>query len=214
MARQAPHSGRANPRSVPVPQPMLARPSKTLPAGDDWVFEVKWDGIRIVARVAAGGARLWSRGGIDVTERHAEIATALAEALGDREAVVDGELCALDPSGRPSFSLLQQGGGSRVLYAFDVLELDGESFCDRPLDERRTALDELLPPDGDEVRISRLFDDGDGLLQDQPLEVAEPAGVADDLTEDVAEQPDVAAHRLGEGSPVPIAGPFHGSVHG
>ena len=40
------------------------------------------------------------------------------------------------------------------------------------------------------------------------------AGVADDLTEDVAEQPDVAAHRLGEGSPVPIAGPLHGSVHG
>jgi bifunctional non-homologous end joining protein LigD len=164
MARQAPHSGRANPRSVPVPQPMLARPSKTLPAGDDWVFEVKWDGIRIVARVAGGSAQLWSRGGNDVTERHAEIATALAEAVGDREAVIDGELCALDPSGRPSFSLFQQGGGSRVLYAFDLLELDGESLCDRPLDERRSALDELLPSDGDEVRISRLFDDGEGLL--------------------------------------------------
>src|SRR6476646_10749840 len=115
MARQAPHSGRADPLSAPVPQPMLARPSKTLPAGDDWVFEVKWDGIRIVARVAGGGARLWSRGGNDVTERHAEIATALAEAVGDREAVIDGELCALDPAGRPSFSLFQQGGGSRVL---------------------------------------------------------------------------------------------------
>ncbi len=164
MARQAPHPGRANPLSVAVPQPMLARPSKTLPKGDEWRFEVKWDGIRIVARVAGGGARLWSRGGNDVTARHMEIATALAEAVGDREAVIDGELCALDPSGRPSFSLLQQGGGARVLYAFDVLELDGESLCDRPLDERRAALDELLPSDGDEVRISRLFDDGEGLL--------------------------------------------------
>ena len=71
-------------------------PRRRCPAGDDWVFEVKWDGIRIVARVAGGDARLWSRGGDDVTERHAEIATALAEAVGDREAVIDGELCALD----------------------------------------------------------------------------------------------------------------------
>jgi len=51
----------------------------------------------------------------------------------------------------------------------------------------------------------------------EPLHVGQQpgaAGVADDLTEDVAEQPDVAAHRLGEGSPVAIAGPLHGSVHG
>jgi hypothetical protein len=51
----------------------------------------------------------------------------------------------------------------------------------------------------------------------EPLHVGEQpgaAGVADDLTEDVAEQPDVAAHRLGEGGPVSIAGPLHGSVHG
>ena len=146
MPRQAPHSGRANPLSVPVPQPMLARPSKTLPAGDDWVFEVKWDGIRIVARVAGGGARLWSRGGIDVTERHAEIATALAERArrprrGDRRRAVCARLCRT-----AELLAVPAGGGSRVLYAFDLLELDGESLCDRPLDERRSALDELLPP--------------------------------------------------------------------
>jgi bifunctional non-homologous end joining protein LigD len=142
---------------------MLARSSEVLPQGDGWAYEVKWDGIRIIARVAGGEARLTSRGGNDVTGRHAEIAAALVEALGGRDAVVDGELCALDDEGRPRFSLLQQGLGARVLYAFDLLELDGESLCDRPLAERRALLDEILTPN-DEVHVSQWFDDGAGLL--------------------------------------------------
>ncbi|MDX6580543.1 MAG: dependent ligase domain, partial [Gaiellales bacterium] len=51
--------------ATPVPRPMLARPSNVLPLGDEWAFEVKWDGIRIIGRVADGRARLWSRGGVD-----------------------------------------------------------------------------------------------------------------------------------------------------
>src|SRR3954467_3103673 len=102
---------------------MLARSSDVLPQGDDWAYEVKWDGIRIVGRVAGGSARLTSRAGNDRSVRHAEIATALVEALGGRDAVVDGELCALDEQGRPRFSLLQQGLGTVVLYLFDLLEL-------------------------------------------------------------------------------------------
>jgi bifunctional non-homologous end joining protein LigD len=143
---------------------MLARSSNVLPLGDEWAFEVKWDGIRIIARVADGHARLWSRGGVDRSVKDAEIATALAASLGDRAAVIDGELCALDDDGRPRFSLLQQGLGQRVLYAFDLLELDGESLCDRPLSERRELLSEVLE-EGDEVHISRWFDDGAGLFE-------------------------------------------------
>ena len=150
--------------ATPVPRPMLARSSDVLPQGEDWAFEVKWDGIRIVARVAGGEALLWSRRGIDVSERHAGVAAALAQGLGGRDAVVDGELCALDDEGRPSFSLLQQGFGARVLYVFDLLELDGESLCDRPLEQRRALLEEVLV-EGDEVHISRWFDDGAGLLE-------------------------------------------------
>ena len=142
---------------------MLARSSDVLPAGDDWAFEVKWDGIRIVARVAGGEARLWSRRGVDRSVTDAEIGSALAAALGGRDAVVDGEVCALDDEGRASFSLLQQGLGTRVLYLFDLLELDGESLCDRPLSERRELLYDVLT-EGDEVHISSWFDDGEGLL--------------------------------------------------
>jgi bifunctional non-homologous end joining protein LigD len=142
---------------------MLARSSDVLPQGDDWAYEVKWDGIRIVARVAGGAARLTSRKGNDRSLRHAEIASALVEALGGRDAVVDGELCALDEQGRPRFSLLQQGLGTRVLYLFDLLELDAESLCGRPLSERRALLDDVVTAN-DEVHVSPWFDDGAGLL--------------------------------------------------
>src|ERR1700710_1095891 len=125
---------------------MLARSSETLPSGDEWAYEVKWDGIRIVARVAGGEARLVSRGGVDRSVKDAEIGAALAAALGGRDAVVDGGL------------------GTRVLYVFDLLELDGESLCERPLSERRELLREVVS-EGDEVHISNWFDDGAGLLE-------------------------------------------------
>ncbi|MEO9176738.1 MAG: DNA ligase D [Gaiellales bacterium] len=155
---------RADPLSVPVPRPMLAQLARVLPAGDEWEFEVKWDGIRIVARVTGGGALLWSRGGNDVSGRHPGIVEALVAAVGEHDAIVDGELCALDEHGQASFSLLQRGEGSRVLYAFDLLELDGESLCERSLVERRAALELLLEGASDEIRISRSFEDGEGLL--------------------------------------------------
>jgi bifunctional non-homologous end joining protein LigD len=151
--------------TVPVPRPMLAAPAQRLPEGEGWAFEVKWDGYRIGARVRSGAARLWSRAGNDVSAKYPEIVAALADAVGDHDAVIDGELCALDEAGRASFSLFQRGEGSRVLYAFDLLELDGDSLCAQPLEERRAALDELLADAGDELRISRWFDDGDGLLR-------------------------------------------------
>ena len=88
----------------------LADP-KQIPRGEGWEFEIKWDGYRIVARVAGGEAELRTRKDQDYTERFANVAKELAKALKTPDCVVDGEVCALDEEGRPSFSAMQQGEG-------------------------------------------------------------------------------------------------------
>jgi bifunctional non-homologous end joining protein LigD len=143
---------------------MLATLGSGLPAGEDWSFEIKWDGYRIVARVAGGRATLVSRNNIDATARFGTVAEALPRALGAAAAVVDGEVCALDGNGWPSFQLLQRSEGTLVYYVFDLLELDGAPLVDRPLRERRAALDGILDEDQGAVRVSRTFPDGAGLL--------------------------------------------------
>src|SRR5687767_9584290 len=75
------------------------------PLGDDWAHEVKWDGMRILARVAGGAVALTSANGLDATTRFPELA-GLADACGC-EAVLDGEVVDFDADGRPDFGLLQ-----------------------------------------------------------------------------------------------------------
>ncbi|HEX6702753.1 MAG TPA: hypothetical protein VF101_18650, partial [Gaiellaceae bacterium] len=145
--------------------PMLATAAESLPTGDGWVFEVKWDGFRTIARSSRDGRpTLSSRRGQHLTERFAEVATALPRATANRDCVLDGEVCALDARARPSFSLLQQGRGRVVYLVFDVLELDGEPLLALPLAERRARLQELLTAHDDVVRLSETFDDGEALL--------------------------------------------------
>src|SRR3954454_14408545 len=87
--------------------PMLARLA-TLPADDDaWAYEIKWDGIRAIAYSRPGHLRLETRNLNDVTARYPEL-SALNGALGDHEAVLDGEIVAFDEDGRPSFERLQR----------------------------------------------------------------------------------------------------------
>ena len=81
---------------------------------------------------ADGICELRSRADNDLTTRFAAVATAIAKAIGRHEAVLDGEVCALDDDGRPSFSAMQQGSGPLVYYAFDLLALDGEQLVDLP----------------------------------------------------------------------------------
>ena len=76
----------------------LADP-KQMPRGEGWEFEIKWDGYRIVARVAGGEAELRTRKDQDYTERFANVAKELAKALKTPDCVVDGEVCALDERG-------------------------------------------------------------------------------------------------------------------
>jgi bifunctional non-homologous end joining protein LigD len=155
-------------------RPMLATPSKEIPR-DGWLFEIKWDGYRIVSRVAGGDAELRSRRWEDYTQRFRGVASALPAALKSPDCVVDGEVCALDEEGRPSFSAMQQGKSETpiVYYVFDLLELDGEPLIDLPWSERRARLEDLLDRGNRTVRLSETFDDGEALaevVQERELE--------------------------------------------
>jgi bifunctional non-homologous end joining protein LigD len=149
----------ADPGREPMPTrlvPMLARPG-TLPDDDGrWAFEIKWDGVRAIAYSTPGELRLESRNLNDVSDRYPELAP-LARELGSRSAILDGEIVAFGPDGRPSFEALQQRMqlGSRaqarrraerapVSYMiFDLLWLDGHSLMELPYAERRARLAEL-----------------------------------------------------------------------
>jgi bifunctional non-homologous end joining protein LigD len=140
---------------------------KHLPRSDEWEFEIKWDGYRIIARVAGGEAQLRTRKDQDYTQRFANVAKELEKALKTPDCVVDGEVCALDEEGRPSFSAMQQAkpGTPIVYYVFDLLEVEGEPILDQPLSERRVRLKKLLDGRNRTVKFSEPFDDGRALLQ-------------------------------------------------
>ncbi|WP_153502737.1 non-homologous end-joining DNA ligase [Cumulibacter manganitolerans] len=114
--------------------------------GDGWAYEVKWDGYRAMAAVRDGSVVLTSRNGIDLTKSYPELQE-IAE-LAAHDCVLDGEIVALDASGRPSFERLQERpSSSRIrvqMMLFDVLDIDGESLLERDYAARRTALEELV----------------------------------------------------------------------
>jgi len=150
-------------------KPMLAtlEDPKNIPRGKEWEFEIKWDGYRIVSRVAGGEARLRTRKDQDYTERFANVAKELEKALKTPDAVVDGEVCALDEEGRPSFSAMQQAkpGTAIVYFVFDLLEVEGEPVIDLPLSERRSRLKKLLDGRNRTVKFSESFEDGHSLYE-------------------------------------------------
>ena len=146
--------------------PMLATLSDSVPRGDNWIYEIKWDGYRIVATLAGGEPELRTRKDQDYTKRFENVAKELVKALKTPDCVVDGEVCALDEQGRPSFSAMQQGkpGTPIVYYLFDLLEVEGEPLVDLPVEERRERLEKLLDKRNRIVKFSETFDDGDALL--------------------------------------------------
>jgi bifunctional non-homologous end joining protein LigD len=156
--------------AAPLPtreyRPMLATPAEDVPHGD-WLYEIKWDGYRIVTTVAGSEASLRTRKDQDYTKRFENVAKELVKAVKTPDCVVDGEVCALDEDGRPSFSAMQQGkaGTPIVYFVFDLLEVEGESLVDLPLEERRKRLQKLLDRRNRTIRYSDTFDDGDALLE-------------------------------------------------
>jgi bifunctional non-homologous end joining protein LigD len=162
----APHAAQRSYR------PMLASLATSIPHGEGWTYEVKFDGFRAVAYIRGGECTLVSRNENDLTGRFPEVAKALVKAVKSPNAVLDGEICRIDPSGKTSFSELQQGSGPLVFYAFDLLELDAEPLVDLPLVERKARLQKLLDRRVTSVSFSESFDDGDALF-----EVAEGQGL-------------------------------------
>ena len=144
-------------------KPMLATLADRVPHGDDWVYEVKWDGFRALCYVDDGRAEMLSRNDNDLTKRFPTVAAALPDAV-TADVVLDGEVVALDTSGKATFSAIQQGSDQNQLYVFDVLEIDGEPVVGLPFAERRERLGEVLRPNG-AVRLSETFDDGDALFE-------------------------------------------------
>jgi bifunctional non-homologous end joining protein LigD len=127
---------------------MLATLSPEIVTGPEWVFEEKYDGIRALAARERGRVRLWSRTLQDLTAGFPHVAAAVAE-LPEGDLLLDGELVALDKKGVSRFQLLQRrgaAGASPTMYAvFDLLVRGGRSLLDRPLSERREALERMLP---------------------------------------------------------------------
>jgi bifunctional non-homologous end joining protein LigD len=145
-------------------RPMLATLTEDLPRGEGWLFEPKWDGYRALGYVRGGEAKLVSRNGNDLTRRFAPVAKELAKALRTPDAVVDGEVVALDAQGKASFSAMQQGSTHLAYEVFDLLEAEGESVVDLPLTERRARLERLLARNP-LVQLSGSFEDGEALLE-------------------------------------------------
>jgi bifunctional non-homologous end joining protein LigD len=149
-----------------VVRPMLATSVEKPFDGDDWLFEIKWDGYRSVAFIHNGKLRLVSRNQNDLTALYPELRD-LPSHLRAKTAVVDGEVVAVDEQGRPSFSLMQQRTGIRhgrfqapgrkdvpvLYYAFDLIYHDGYDLHRVDLEQRKALLKTLIIP-GDNVHYS------------------------------------------------------------
>src|SRR6266700_318238 len=136
-------------------EPMLATLAEHPFSDPNWLFEIKWDGVRAVARIEDGALALRSRTGVDITRRYPELAS-LPEAFAARQAIVDGEIVALDARGHSNFERLQERMHVRVpsenlvtqipvvYYVFDLLYCDGYDLREAPLLERKQLLQRLL----------------------------------------------------------------------
>ncbi|WP_439571542.1 DNA ligase D [Sphingomonas sp.] len=133
--------------------PQLATLVDSVPAGNGWLHEMKYDGYRALVAIGKGGPRVYTRSGLDWTDKFASIAEAAGN-LPASSALIDGEVVAFK-DGKPDFSTLQDalssGSGDVAFFAFDLLELDGEDLTDLPQIDRKERLRTLL--DGADPRL-------------------------------------------------------------
>jgi len=147
QATQAPAPGAVRSALPEEQAPQLCTLVTVAPVGDEWLSEVKLDGYRIIVAVDRGQVRLWTRNGLDWTERMPAVATAF-KTLDVQTARLDGELVALQPDGVSSFPALQAAlkagrDDTLVFYAFDLLHLDGWDLRPCALVDRKAALHRL-----------------------------------------------------------------------
>ena len=166
---------RLDPKTVGV---MLAEPAEKAFTSDEWLFELKMDGYRLLACKAGGEALLITRNGNDYTEVFPEIARAV-KALPLESCIVDGEVVVLDDSGKPSFAMLQQRGGlssavdvkraavelPAAFFVFDALSLEDYDLRALPLLQRKQVLAEVVPKLGAVRYLDHIEREGDAFLK-------------------------------------------------
>jgi ATP-dependent DNA ligase len=129
-------------------EPMECLPVQKLPAGGNWLYEIKLDGWRLESVKTAGKVMLYSRRGKSFNSQFSDIANAL-NYLPD-ETVIDGEVVAIDEIGKPNFNLLQniRSAATNIQYfAFDILMHKGKDLTRFPLSERRKVLASVIKPE-------------------------------------------------------------------
>lgn len=145
--------------------PMLCTLTKQPVNNEDYLYEVKWDGYRIISYVSNAMVKMDSRSGLDYTSKYPPIVAALKKLK--HKLVVDGEVVVLNNQGTPDFDALQTYNGHNTpiyYYLFDLVWFDGYDLKNVPLTERKKLLRDLI--EGDEVlRYSESFDDGEALYE-------------------------------------------------
>ena len=152
-------------------EPTLPTATETAPAGGGWLHEIKHDGYRLQAHLENGRVKLFSRQGLDWTERFPVVVPALTE-VPAKVAIIDGEVVVQTAAGVASFAMLvdalKSGGGDMLFYAFDLLYLDGFDLRAAPLSARKAALAELLADAGNGGRLrysDHIAGDGDAVFR-------------------------------------------------
>jgi bifunctional non-homologous end joining protein LigD len=143
-------------RKVAMPEfvpPQLATLVDKPPPGNAWFHELKFDGYRLLCHLNRGQVRLWTRNQKDWTTKFSGVAKAV-KALPLKSVILDGEIVALDPSGRASFQRLQQSinknaGAGLLFHVFDLIYIEGYGLTKTPLRERKRVLAELFESLGD-----------------------------------------------------------------
>src|SRR5712672_904820 len=151
-------------RTVPAGFIAPCLPSKTdkLPSGREWLHEIKHDGFRIIARKNGAQVRLYSRPGNDLTRRFPLIVETLAR-LRSRSCIIDGEAVACDDNGIALFDLIRHHrANDRVfLFAFDLIELNGDDLRRDPLQVRKATLASIVAKSRPGIRFNEDIE-GDG----------------------------------------------------
>lgn len=157
-------------------EPMLAQLAQTPPESDEYLFEIKWDGIRAMISLDEGEVRIRSRKGIDISKQFPELLIP-EQAFRATSALFDGEIVCLEADGKPNFQhvihRMQQRTDGRierarakhpaVCYVFDCLYLDGRAIINEPLERRREWLEDAVRKDCP-YRVSQIVDDGAAFL--------------------------------------------------
>lgn len=141
-------------------KPQLATLVDEAPEGDEWLFEVKYDGYRIIAYIDRAGVRLLTRNGKDYTHRFPDIASSLAAWADVRALILDGEVVITNDAGATDFQALQNylrnpAGKQPTYMVFDLLAFDGEDVRDWPLVERKQKLASLMQNAPNDLRYSK-----------------------------------------------------------